>query len=92
VERARADAPRPTAVSFTLREVRADELELAMRTRMESHGDVSMIIDGNGTVVLDARTGRTKLVRLSGAVNGTAGGMPMSGNLRASTTYDVAID
>lgn len=87
--RTRADAPRLTSASFTLREVRGDEVELAMRTRMESGGRASMTIDANGAIVIDLRTGWPRSVSLGGAVNGTIAGMPISGNMRSTQVMTV---
>lgn len=85
----RADAPRMTFASFTLREVRGDEAELAMRTRMQSSGRTSMTIDANGAVVIDLRTGWPRSVSLGGAVNGTIAGMPISGNIKSTQVMTV---
>jgi hypothetical protein len=78
-----ASEPRPVVISFTLREVRGDEAELLMSTRMQSQEAVAMTIDASGRVLVDLRTGCSMSLSLSGAVNGNAAGVPFSGNMSA---------
>jgi hypothetical protein len=82
---------RATAMSFTLEGVADGAASFAMTMRMaDAQGSGQMTIDATGKLVADVATGRPRQVEIRGPVNGTAGGMKVTGDMTGVITYEFA--